>query len=212
MFSSPFSKACKITTPYKKKGSWACGYHTGIDLIPTDGDKNPTLYAPCDCTILSVNSCGSSYGNHICASTGTGYIFVMAHMKSVPPVKKGDKVKKGQKVGIMGNTGNSFGEHLHIEFQKAKSYSYAKNLVNPTSIMDITKKAVPVTISKKVYKHTTAKINLREKVGKTDVLCVIPKGTKVEVLKSNAGKKDGYTWAKIKYSGKTGYAATAYLK
>lgn len=136
MFRSPFTKKCRITTAFKKKGKWACGYHTGIDLVPVDGDSKATLVAPCDCTIISVNGCGSSYGNHICAKSGN-YVFIMAHMRYTPLVKKGQKVKKGQQVGVMGNTGNSFGAHLHIEFEKASSWSYAKNLVNPLSVMDI---------------------------------------------------------------------------
>lgn len=145
MFRSPFTKKCRITTPFKKKGSWSCGYHTGIDLVPVDRDTSAKLVAPCDCTIISVNACGSSYGNHICAKSGN-YVFIMAHMRYTPLVKKGQKVKKGQQVGIMGNTGNSFGAHLHIEFEKASSWSYAKNLVNPLSVMDIndfTKKPAP---------------------------------------------------------------------
>lgn len=136
MFRSPFTKKCKITTAFKKKGKWACGYHTGIDLVPVDGDTKAKLVAPCDCTIISINACGSSYGNHICAKSGN-YVFIMAHMRNTPLVKKGQSVKKGQQVGVMGSTGNSSGPHLHIEFEKASSWHYAKNLVNPLSVMNI---------------------------------------------------------------------------
>ena len=136
MFSSPFTKKCKITTTFKKKGKWACGYHTGIDLAPVDGDTKAVLVAPCDCTIISVNACGPSYGNHICAKSGN-YVFIMANMRNTPLVKKGQSVKRGQQIGIMGNTGNSSSAHLHIEFEKASSWNYAENLVNPLSVMDI---------------------------------------------------------------------------
>lgn len=171
MFRSPFTKKCKVTTPFKKKGSWSCGYHTGIDLVPVDGDTRAALVAPCDCTIVSVNACGQSYGNHICAKSGN-YVFIMAHMRYTPLVKKCQLVKRGQQVGVMGNTGNSYGAHLHIEFQKASSWAYAKNLVNPLSVMDIndlTTKPAPkpkygdaaVTVAQTVY----ADSDLTVKVG-----------------------------------------------
>lgn len=218
MFKSPFSKKVRITTPFKKKGSWACGYHTGIDLVPIDGDKSPKLYAPCNCTILSVNSCGSSYGNHICAKTSNGYVFIMAHMKSIPLVKKGQKVKQGQQIGIMGNTGNSYGAHLHIEFEKADEWHYAKNLVNPTLVMDITKLAKPYTATKTIYKVVDANGGLNGYASlisiKSSVL--IPNHTKVQLIKNNAGTKivkgKKYIMSKIKYNNKTYYVASNYLK
>lgn len=139
-YRSPFDKASKVTTTFKQKGTiWSIGYHTGVDLIPTDGSKNPKLYAIANCTILSVNACGASYGNHIVGLTPDGYVFLMAHMRDYPLVKKGQSVKAGQQVGVMGNTGNSYGEHLHIELENSKTWQYAKNLIDPTKYIDLNK-------------------------------------------------------------------------
>ena len=64
-----------------------------------------------------------------------------------------------------------------------------------------------------VYKTTTDRLNLREKIGtKSKVLVTIPNGKKVEILQENAGTEDGYKWSKVKYSKYTGYVASKYLK
>ena len=57
---------------------------------------------------------------------------VYAHMKKDSrTVKEGDAVKQGQKIGIMGNTGNSFGQHLHFEVHKGRWNSRKSNAVDP---------------------------------------------------------------------------------
>lgn len=56
----------------------------------------------------------ASYGNCVKLDHGSGYTTLYAHLDSIE-VKLGDTVKKGQKIGRMGNTGNSYGAHLHWE-------------------------------------------------------------------------------------------------
>lgn len=57
---------------------------------------------------------------------------VYAHMREGSRrVFEGDKVKQGQVIGIMGNTGHSFGQHLHFELHKGR-WNYQKtNAVDP---------------------------------------------------------------------------------
>lgn len=99
----------------------ASDYHKGIDLCGTD----KTLVAPCDGVIGTSAIFDKStdktltwqWGNYIRIDTADGLQIFMCHM-SGRKVKKGDKVKAGDVVGIEGNTGYSFGSHCHFEIRK----------------------------------------------------------------------------------------------
>ena len=131
-YRSPFTQKCHQTTPFKKKGNWAAGYHTGEDWV-ADGDR--TLVAPTSGTVSYVSGSGS-YGNHLIIHTDDGNCILMAHMASLPCVKKGQRVKAGDKVGVEGSTGNSTGLHLHIEVEKGTDWNYNKNLLKPSDYID----------------------------------------------------------------------------
>ncbi len=60
-------------------------------------------------------------GNYIVIDIGDGYSAFYAHLiKGTATVKEGDKVKRGQVIGKLGNTGNSTGPHLHFHIVKGK--------------------------------------------------------------------------------------------
>lgn len=71
----------------------------------------------------------ASYGNCVRIEHGNGYSTLYAHLDKVY-VKLGDFVTEGQEIGFMGNTGNSYGAHLHFEVRKDG------NKINPTSYLD----------------------------------------------------------------------------
>ena len=131
MYRSPFKASSTQTTAFKKKGSWAAGYHTGVDRI----SSNTTLVSPADGTVQR-NEYNTSYGNMVVITTTDGKSILMAHMKEKSKLKVGASIKKGDVVGTMGNTGNSFGAHLHIEVQNSKTWAYNKNLLDPNSYID----------------------------------------------------------------------------
>lgn len=132
-YRSPFRAKSRQTTAFKKQGSWKLGYHTGVDRV-CDSDR--TLVAIADGTVMRVNNCGASYGNHIVYATDDGKSVLYAHMQNAPTFKVGQRIKAGQVLGVMGNTGNSYGAHLHIEVQNSKVWGYGKNLLNPNSYID----------------------------------------------------------------------------
>ena len=61
-------------------------------------------------------------GNHVIIDIGGGYYAFYAHLKpGGVKVKLGDKVKRGQVIGIVGNTGNSTEPHLHFHVSDGNS-------------------------------------------------------------------------------------------
>lgn len=83
--------------------------HTGIDIPAPTG--TPALSAAKG-TVLMARTLGS-YGNVVMVDHGST-VTVYAHL-SVIKVRQGDRVDKGQVVGLVGSTGLSTGPHLHFE-------------------------------------------------------------------------------------------------
>ncbi|WP_409294877.1 murein hydrolase activator EnvC family protein [Peribacillus sp. SCS-26] len=79
----------------------------------------------------------SSYGNVVFVShsiNGQVYTTVYAHMQSFS-VSTGQVVAKGQQIGVMGNTGQSTGQHLHFELHRGEWNAAKSNAVNPIGIV-----------------------------------------------------------------------------
>ncbi|MFY9115190.1 MAG: peptidoglycan DD-metalloendopeptidase family protein [Dethiobacteria bacterium] len=86
--------------------------HAGID-IGTYGEAKPILAAESGEVFKVVYSL-VGYGNHVVVNHGGGMTTLYAHMSSIS-VKKGQSVRRGDRLGKAGNTGHSFGVHLHFE-------------------------------------------------------------------------------------------------
>lgn len=114
-----FKGKYKITSPYGNRIlNGKPEFHKGVDLVGID-DK--TVYAPCDGVIGTSTrvyvGATAEWGNYIrLDSADEKYSIFMCHLKS-RAVVKGQKVTKGQKLGVMGNTGKSTGPHLHLEIR-----------------------------------------------------------------------------------------------
>ena len=118
-----YKKNYKITSPYGVRTlNGKVTNHKGIDLV---GINDKTILSPIDgivqsSTIISDKSNLTwQWGNYIRIDSADGMKLFFCHLKS-RLVKKGDKVKKGQPIGIEGNTGYSFGTHLHFEVRTSK--------------------------------------------------------------------------------------------
>ncbi|PWW08808.1 murein DD-endopeptidase MepM/ murein hydrolase activator NlpD [Paenibacillus cellulosilyticus] len=85
--------------------------HEGIDLVGSS-----TIMAADDGVVEFAGE-KSGYGNCVIINHKNGYKTLYGHMKSIS-VKEGEIVEKGDKIGVMGNTGHSTGTHLHFEIQK----------------------------------------------------------------------------------------------
>lgn len=87
-------------------------FHSGIDL--SSHISNQPIYATGDGVIKKVSNDFFGYGNYIIIDHGFGYKTRYGHLKS-SIVYEGQKVSRGEQIGIMGNTGHSKGTHLHYE-------------------------------------------------------------------------------------------------
>lgn len=88
--------------------------HTGMDFTANIGTR---VHATGDGIIESLEVSGWGYGRCIVINHGSGYKTRYAHLSAFK-VKQGQKVKRGELVGLVGNTGKSTGPHLHYEVEK----------------------------------------------------------------------------------------------
>lgn len=87
-------------------------YHPALD-IAQDSD----IYAADTGTVVRSGWWPNGFGNAVQIDHGNGYSTIYGHM-SVLSVSVGEIVEKGQVLGHMGNTGRSFGQHVHFVVQK----------------------------------------------------------------------------------------------
>jgi murein DD-endopeptidase MepM/ murein hydrolase activator NlpD len=81
-------------------------------------------------------------GNHVVLDLGGGKYALFAHMKpGTVKVKAGDTVKRGQVMGIVGNTGNSSAPHLHFHVMDGPSTLGSNGLPYLIDSFDLIEKA-----------------------------------------------------------------------
>ena len=85
--------------------------HTGMDFTANRGTE---VYATADGTVEELEKKLWGYGKSVIINHGYGYKTRYAHLKEFK-VKKGQKVKRGELIGLVGSTGKSTGPHLHYE-------------------------------------------------------------------------------------------------
>ena len=89
-------------------------FHAGMDFSAKTGTP---IYATGDGEISKIKRSRKGYGNHVVINHGFGYKTLYAHMSKYI-VKKRQKVKRGDIIGYVGNTGTSVAPHLHYEVHK----------------------------------------------------------------------------------------------
>jgi len=98
----------RIHPVHKKKQ-----FHTGIDISANRGTK---IRAAADGIVVFAGN-GGSYGKMVVLRHKNGYFTVYAHAHKVL-VKKGQYVKQGGHIALVGSTGMATGAHLHFEVKK----------------------------------------------------------------------------------------------
>lgn len=210
-----------ITTPFGKDNN---RYHYGVDLgwSSTEGGSNVAIYSMNDGVVIG-KGYNSSAGNYLWIQTdkdGVRYLHRYLHMNKASSLSINDTVKRGDKIGNMGTTGESTGPHLHFELWKCpKNYKFnwndrAKYSVNPLSYCYLfedqktnskTSSKVIRVVGSAVKKSKDTSVNQIEVIGESlrcrksygldaDVLGYIDYGI-YNVLETK--EKDNYKWHKI---------------
>jgi murein DD-endopeptidase MepM/ murein hydrolase activator NlpD len=100
-------------------------FHPGVDFAAPEGSKVLAVASG----IVTDAGDRNGYGNMVEIDHGNGYITRYGHNASIM-VKPGDRIRKGQAIALMGNTGRSTGPHVHFEVL------LNGNTVNPEQYID----------------------------------------------------------------------------
>lgn len=108
----PFTAPSPISDYFGTRG----GAHKGVDFDPGAGTP---IYAIADGQIIisGVTGTDGAYGESIWIQHADGYRSIYAHMEVGTRIPVG-RVTRGQYIGKVGNTGHSYGAHLHLEIHR----------------------------------------------------------------------------------------------
>ena len=137
-FICPLKSYSRISSEYgwrKNPVSGVNKLHADIDFAAPAGTP---IYAAASGYVQVAGWSSGGYGNYVIIyhgkmSDGTAYSTLYGHMRSVATTA-GKYVKQGELIGYVGSTGNSTGNHLHLEVWKGGSKA---NAVNPRSYIPI---------------------------------------------------------------------------
>lgn len=129
----------QLTAHFAGDDSVHNGNHGAVDIVHSTNKSADIVAAASGTVIVAENSTPGStynngkgpvtYGNYVVIDHGNGYYTLYGHMEfNSICVKNGEKVNKGQKIGVMGNTGFSTGNHLHFEVRKGESFNTASKI------------------------------------------------------------------------------------
>ena len=110
-------------------------FHGGLDLV---GISSWDVVSIVDGTVIQSrivtdkNNLTWQWGNYVCILGIDGRYYYYCHLAS-RSVNSGQQVKAGDKLGMMGNTGYSFGAHTHFEVRE----SDGRTKVNPAPLLGI---------------------------------------------------------------------------
>lgn len=215
MTNLPVTGEFKVTCPYHQKGRWIAGWHTGIDIVC----DNRKIYATCDGHVYRTILGNKDYGNYIVIKDVEGRLHYFCHLKTIN-VQLGDIVNRLTVIGVMGNTGNSTGVHLHYEIRYSNdkynvTYDPAEYMGIPNEIGTYDsanyqlEEPEPVPEPYEPELKTLARnTNLRdEPTTDSGYKQLYLANTTLYVLEPSVAENDGYVWdrVKIRVTGEEGY-------
>lgn len=130
---TPFKGKNRVTSLYGYRTlNGVREFHYGQDIV---GDDDKNVRAIWDCVKTeAVPGYNGGRGNLVRLYYSSTLRVICQHLDSIA-IKSGQSVKQGDKVGVMGNTGYSFGAHLHIEVQVLKGSTWTA--INPAPYTEV---------------------------------------------------------------------------
>lgn len=190
---------CEIT-----QGFGGSNNHRGLDLVGKDYTIDDIVSYANGTVNMAVNGYGNghgegvnwAYGNFVKIINDDGTVCLYAHMEYTS-VKVGQRVSKGQVIGRMGNSGNSFGGHLHWELWSCNDYYknidpspylQPKEIVLPKSVeRDKNKRQFQVDYNDNLRVRTEPNLN-------SEVVGILNAGIYNFTEEKDS---DGYKWVKL---------------
>ena len=96
-------------------------YHLGVDFV---ADQGTPIYSSHSGRVVYAGKRLTGYGNTVVVEHPSGWASLYAHLHAIK-TSEGKRVKKGELIGLVGQTGKATGAHLHFEIM------YKETAVNP---------------------------------------------------------------------------------
>jgi murein DD-endopeptidase MepM/ murein hydrolase activator NlpD len=153
---SPFKERIRVTQTYLNTNpAYSSGKHKGLDLVPMGDDRY--VYATVNGEVSyagweNPNNHKQGFGQYVSILVCDKKHY-FCHLAEIY-VKAGQAVKEGDRIGLVGSTGNSTGTHLHYEIRLANdknvTFDPAEHIgiKNEVGIYDVIKQTVDNTPSK----------------------------------------------------------------
>ena len=178
--------------------------HTGIDIIGKEGlpeiiaHSDGVVYAIQDGQDNNIKATGvKSYGNYVQIKHPNNMYTLYAHLKKKLKVKLGQQVKRGQVLGVEGNSGCSYGTHLHFEVRNKDNY-----VIDPTPYIDADLPNLPTLPEPQKRDENTYQVEVlikdlraRAGFGLDKAIIGYVKSGIYQIYEEQ--EKDGYKWLKI---------------
>ena len=188
---------CEITQSFGGSNN-----HRGLDLVGKDYTVDDVVSYDNGTVLMSVNGYGNGqgegvnwrYGNFIKIQHDDGTVCLYAHLEYTS-VTVNQRVSKGQVIGRMGNSGNSYGAHLHWEYWTKNDY-YSN--VDPSPYLE--PKELPTSVERDKNKRQfqvdyNDNLRIRKSPGLTgEILGILNAGIYNFTEEKEA---DGYKWVKV---------------
>ncbi len=88
--------------------------HHGVDIAAPHGTELKAMMAG---TVISVGYEEAGYGHYVLVQTDDAHAYLYAHCSEIL-VKEADAVEAGRVIALVGSTGRSTGDHVHIEWRE----------------------------------------------------------------------------------------------